>query len=116
MNAEGAEQIKWWEALDALGGTAWTEADVEAGVRMARDCLHPDAQWLTSLRPAFVAVTREHVREVMLRQGDDQRALYIAWLLGKGPPRKLSIGGVRCDCPKKIDRQRQHPGQKPGLF
>ena len=31
----------------------------------------------------------------------------------KGAPRKLSIGGDRCDCPKKIDRQRQHPGQKP---
>jgi hypothetical protein len=84
MNAEGlrAEQIKWWDALDAIGGSAWAEADVEAGVGMARDCQHPDAQWLTSLCLAFVGVTRANVREVMLRQGDDPRALYIAWLLG----------------------------------
>jgi hypothetical protein len=39
-----AELIKWWDALDDLHHI-W---DVEQGLQMARECRHPDAQWLPS--------------------------------------------------------------------
>jgi hypothetical protein len=76
---ERAEQIKWWDALDALA-----EECVEEGLQMTRKCLHPDAQWLASLFPAGVAVARERMREMMLELRNDRRALYVAWLLGEG--------------------------------
>jgi hypothetical protein len=79
MDAGGVpprELIKWWDALDLLGLRC--EGDAEEGMRMARECQHPDAQWLVSLLPPDVAVTREQVLPVMMEQGDDPRALYIA--------------------------------------
>jgi hypothetical protein len=48
MNASGgrvvdlAEQMKWWDALDAFAD----ELGVEKGLQMARECRHSDAQWL----------------------------------------------------------------------
>jgi TPR repeat protein len=55
---------------------------MEAGLAMARDCRHPDAVWLATLFPPGVAVTRERVLEVMLGQGEDRRALYLACKAG----------------------------------
>jgi hypothetical protein len=71
-----AEQIKWWDALEELQNSR----DVDCGLQMARECRHPDAVWLASFFPAGVAVTRERMRDVMLEQGDDPRALHLAWL------------------------------------
>jgi hypothetical protein len=52
---------------------------------MARHYRHPDALWLASLFPA--GTSREDMRDVMLAvmlaQGDDPRALYVAWELGE---------------------------------
>jgi TPR repeat protein len=70
-----AEQIKWFDVLDRL--TDW-RPDVDAALQMARECQHPDAQWLAALFPAGTRVTAEHMREVMLQQRDDPRALYLA--------------------------------------
>jgi hypothetical protein len=70
---ERAEQVKWWDALDVLCSRHFAR-----GLEMARQCLHPDAQWLCSLFRAGVEVTRERMREVMLQQGDDPRALFFA--------------------------------------
>jgi hypothetical protein len=68
-----AEEIKWWDALDVL-----TESDdVERGLRMARECQHPDARWLVSLFPLGVSVTHAHVAKVLKQQGEDPRALYV---------------------------------------
>jgi hypothetical protein len=50
----------------------------ERAMRMVRDCRHPDAQWLASLFPSDVSVTREDVRAVMLQQRDDPRAMFLA--------------------------------------
>jgi hypothetical protein len=69
--AERAEQIKWWDALDALPH--------ERGLALARECRHPDALWLTSLLPAGGEVTAERMLQVMREQGDDPRALFVAW-------------------------------------
>jgi hypothetical protein len=55
---------------------------LEPVIQMVRECRHPDAQWLASLFPAGVEVTSKRMREVMLEQGDDPRALYVAWKVG----------------------------------
>jgi hypothetical protein len=51
---------------------------------MARDCQHPDARWLTALFPPEGHVSREQLFHVMLRQGDDPRALFLAWTVSWG--------------------------------
>jgi hypothetical protein len=79
---DAAELIKWWDALDLIAGSRVDE-DVERGLQMARSCDHPDARWLSSLFPAGVAVTKEGVERVMLEQGEDPRAMHIAWTLGR---------------------------------
>jgi hypothetical protein len=77
LGLDGTEQIKWADALDAV----WSNACVEKGLQMARECRHPDAQWLASLFPAGVPVTRERMALVMVEQGEDARAMYLAWRL-----------------------------------
>jgi hypothetical protein len=76
------ELIKWWDAKDVLLGR-WLEADVEKGLKMARECRHPDAQWLASLFLEGVAWTHQQMAEVMREQGDDPRALYLFLLLSR---------------------------------
>jgi TPR repeat protein len=91
MNAQGAtgaaaavavdraETIKWWEALHVIA----EKGDVQKGVAMARESQHPDARWLVALLPPpGEELTVQRVREVMLAQGDDPRALYLAWHCG----------------------------------
>jgi hypothetical protein len=77
-----AEKIKWWDALDVICGVR--EGGVEAGLQMARSCQHPDAQWLVALFPAGrAAVTPQHLREVMLEQGEDPRAMFLNWCVAR---------------------------------
>jgi hypothetical protein len=93
MDAQGAvgvvvdvaEQIKWWDALDALHD----RLGFESGLRLAHECRHPDALWFASLVPVNAGVTRERMREVMLEQGNDPRALHLAW--EETPGRDLSF-------------------------
>jgi hypothetical protein len=73
-----AEQIKWWDVLDVLEHIL----SLGKGVQMARECQHPDAQWLAALFPTGVEVTEERFRAAMREQGDDPRALYMLWLRG----------------------------------
>jgi TPR repeat protein len=86
--AERAELIKWWDALDLL--FTHSERDTE-GIQMARECQHPDAQWLASLFPPDENVKREHLLSVMLAQGNDPRALYIAWKVGNRRTEELLL-------------------------
>jgi hypothetical protein len=67
----------WEDALDAL--TAGN--DVELGLRLARESQHPDGLWLAALFPPGVAVTRAHAEQVVLEQGEDPRAMCLAWQL-----------------------------------
>jgi TPR repeat protein len=72
------EQIKWWDTLEVLNGAVRTP-DADKGVQMARECLHPDAQWLASLFTPGVQVTKQRMADVMAQQGDDPRALFVRW-------------------------------------
>jgi hypothetical protein len=69
-----AELIKWQDALDDL-----VLVQLEQGLQKARECLHPDAQWLASLFPPGAEATQERMREVMLEHQDDPRAVWLAW-------------------------------------
>jgi hypothetical protein len=51
-------------------------AYIAKGLQMARDCHHPDAQWLASLFPSGVVLTQELLDEAMRKQGEDQRAKF----------------------------------------
>jgi hypothetical protein len=51
--------------------------DVAEGVRLARNCSHPDAQWLVSLFPTDAVVGAAEMERAMHVCGDDPRALYI---------------------------------------
>jgi hypothetical protein len=79
MNQEGvavvdrAEQTKWRDALDLLHAE---RLDGDKFIQMARDCHHPDAQWLASLFPVG---TQRPLLDAMQEQWDDPRAMYIAW-------------------------------------
>jgi hypothetical protein len=77
LDTDRAEQIKWCDALDALS----TRQDVERGLQMARECRHPDAVWLASLFPVGLPVSRARMREVMLEDLDDPRAMHLAYEL-----------------------------------
>jgi hypothetical protein len=89
MNAGAAavvarvDLLKWWNALDIL------LQEPEDALRMARESQHPDARWLVSLLPTDSAVTHASLREVVLKQGDDPRGMYIAWLVGDRSSREL---------------------------
>jgi TPR repeat protein len=79
-----AELIKWWDLLDM-----WEKVDFATQLQAARECRHPDAQWLASLFPDGVETPRDAysvAREVILQQGDDPRALHLAWELGRVVP------------------------------
>jgi hypothetical protein len=86
MDAEGlvadrAEQIKWWNAMDMFVD------DIEEALRVCRDCRHPDAQWLVSLVAPGETLSKRDLREVLLQQGDDPRALHLVRKLRVAAPR-----------------------------
>jgi TPR repeat protein len=81
-----AEEIKWWNALAVLLFEGF--CDMERGLELARHSLHPDAQWLAALFPAGVAVSRDSMCQVMVRQGDDPRALLFASRFGSPPSKE----------------------------
>jgi hypothetical protein len=74
------EQIKWWDALETLGGM-WGPPNVARGLKLARECRHPDAQWLASLFPGDGEVTQRHMADVMLQHHEDPRALDLSYRL-----------------------------------
>jgi hypothetical protein len=82
MQKEGSElqeQTQWWNVLSFFLGDEFRSPDALKGLQMARDCSHPDAQWLVALFPSHGEVTTQHFREVMLAQGEDPRALFFSF-------------------------------------
>jgi hypothetical protein len=91
--ADRAEQIKWWNVIDTMAGRLG-DADAVKGLRMARECRHPDAQWLVSLFPAGVPVTPERVLAVMLLQKDDPLAMLLAHEVGLVVDEEFKYGAL----------------------
>jgi hypothetical protein len=76
-----AELIKWMRALDMMDSR--TDRHIERALQMARECRHPDAQWLMALLPdPGVGATRQQMVDLLEAHGDDPRASHLAWKIG----------------------------------
>jgi hypothetical protein len=71
-----AEQIKWWDAVDLIVGK-YGLVDTMRAVEMARECRHPDAQWLASLFPVGESVGVWGMLRVLGELTDDARAVFL---------------------------------------
>jgi TPR repeat protein len=105
------EQLKWWDILDA-----WSGVNDDAGFQMVRECQHPDAQWLTSLFPVGVAVTRDGIREVLLKLVDDGRAMFLAWKLRDVPSTVLTRAAELGFAPAQAQLSAQARTEPPDAF
>jgi hypothetical protein len=79
---------RWRNVLDSFG-LAHTPSSLSRALQTARECRHPDAQWLASLFPPGADASAEGILRTMLQRPDDPRAAYMAWLLGIKRPETL---------------------------
>ena len=75
------ELFKWLDVRDTLLGENLKKRDITAALALARDCKHPDAEWLTSIFEGKNVSTKEEATKVLLTHQDDARALCFAWCL-----------------------------------
>ncbi len=88
------ELFKWLDIRDTFIGENKKEQDITRALTLARDCKHPDAEWLTSLFKGKDVSTKEQAREVLLLHQNDALALCFAWHLNNFRWRDLSP--LRC--------------------
>ncbi len=75
------ELFKWLDVRDTLLGRNFKKQDVTAALTLARDCKHPDAEWLTSIFEGRDVSTEEGARKVFQNCENDARALCFAWFM-----------------------------------
>ncbi len=75
------ELFKWLDVRDTLLGENYKKQDITAALALARDCKHPDTEWLTSIFEGKDVSTKEDVKKVLLLHQTDARALSFAWYL-----------------------------------
>ena len=75
------ELFKWLDVRDSLLGMNKKQQNITAALALARDCKHPDAEWLTSIFEGKNVSTKEGARKVFLCCENDARALCFAWYL-----------------------------------
>ena len=73
------ELFKWLDVRDTLLGENNKTQDVAAALALARDCKHPDAEWLADV--CRDVATNEQARKALLLNQGDARALCFAWWL-----------------------------------
>ncbi len=74
------ELFKWLDIRDTFLGENNKKQDITAALALARDCKHPDAEWLTSVFEGKDVSTNEDAREVFLLHQTDARALcFTCW-------------------------------------
>jgi hypothetical protein len=47
VDVDIGEQSEWRDVLETLGGLPGLRPEIDKGLLLARECRHPDAQWLT---------------------------------------------------------------------
>ncbi len=72
------ETRAWYAARDTFLGLNMREKDLKEGLRLARDCGHDDARWLTLLFDREPPADAEAAKAVFVAQGGDKRALCFA--------------------------------------
>ncbi len=87
------ELFKWLDVRDTLLGDNFKKQDITAALALARDCKHPDAEWLTSIFEGKNVSTEEDARKVFLCCENDARALCFSWCLSDDHTRDLSLLG-----------------------
>ncbi len=85
------ELFKWLDVRDTLLGENYKKQDITAALALARDCKHPDAEWLTSIFEGKDVSTKENARKVFLSFENDARALCFAWWLAGDREEDLSL-------------------------
>ncbi len=85
------ELFKWLDVRDTFFGDNFKKQDVTAALTLARDCNHPDAEWLTSIFQGKDISTEEDARKVFLCCENDARALSFAWMLSDGNEDDLTL-------------------------
>ncbi len=75
------ELFKWLDVRDTLLGANFKKQDIIAALALARDCKHPDAEWLISIFEGKEVSTKEQALEGFLLYQDDARALCFVWHL-----------------------------------
>ena len=83
------ELFKWLDVRDTLLGENYKKQDITAALALARDCKHPDAEWLTSIFEGKDVSTKDQVGEVFRLHQTDARGLCFAWWLT--PSRELGL-------------------------
>ncbi len=86
-----AELFKWLDVRDTLLGENEKQKDITAALALARDCKHPDAEWLRSIFEGKDVSTGEDAGKVFLCSQDDARGLCFAWWLSDGRGNDLSL-------------------------
>ena len=76
-----SELFKWLDVRDTLLGQNYKEQGIEKALRLARDCKHPDAVWLTSIFEGTNVSTIDEASNVFLLHENDARALSLSWQL-----------------------------------
>ncbi len=75
------EVFKWLDVRDTLLGFNLKNEDFTAALALARDCKHPDAEWLTSISKEKDVSTKRDAKEVFPSFQNDALALCFAWYL-----------------------------------
>ncbi len=75
------ELFKWLDVRDTLLGRNERKQDITAALALARDCKHPEAEWLTSIFEGNDVSSKEDARKVFLSFENDARALCFSWWL-----------------------------------
>jgi hypothetical protein len=110
---DAADAAAWRDALDLVTGRDG-EADIEDGLRLARQCRHPDAQWLASLFPAGESVSEKRLAHAMAWHEKDPRAMYVSFWLSPHNSSGLLLHAAHLGCaPAQADVARLTSASHP---
>jgi TPR repeat protein len=88
--------LQWYKVRDFLLGGNNVARDVEAAIKLAASCDHPDARWLTAVCAGKDVKTVEQVKDVFLSLGQgDARALCFTWFLDDRTSRREDLEPLR---------------------
>ncbi len=85
------ELLKWLDVRDTFLGDNCRKQDIAVALALARDCNHPDAEWLTSIFEGKDVSTKGDAREVFILHENDARALCFAWWLTENRKDDLTL-------------------------
>ncbi len=97
MNLDKGPYIDWLEARDTFLGHNRHTKDLSLGLKLAANCSHPDAQWLTEVFAGHECLSSdEEAREILQRNGgNDLRSICFAALLHRKNHQEIKVASDR---------------------